>query len=134
MTLLTLAVATALIFVALDAVMLTLFMQPLFQRHVGELMLASPRLVPAAIFYVGYVAGLLHLVSLPALRAGDPMQALLHGAVLGAMAYGTYEFTSYAILRDWHISMVLADTAWGAMLTGLAAAGGVLVTQALVKP
>jgi uncharacterized membrane protein len=133
MTLLTLVVATALIFLVLDALMLTLFMQPLFQSHIGSLMLAAPRLIPAAIFYAGYVAGLVYLVSLPALRAGEPMQALLNGFVLGAMAYGTYEFTSYAILKDWHISMVLADTAWGAVLTGVAAAGGVLVTQALVK-
>ncbi len=133
MTLLALFVSTALIFLVLDAVMLTLFMQPLFQSHIGALMLGSPRLIPAAIFYAGYVAGLVYLVSLPALRAGDPMQAVVNGAVLGAMAYGTYEFTSYAILRDWHLSMVLADTAWGAVLTGLAAAGGVLVTQALVK-
>jgi uncharacterized membrane protein len=133
MTLLILIVSTALIFLVLDAVMLTLFMQPLFQSHIGALMLASPRLVPAAIFYAGYVAGLIYLVSLPALRDGNPMQALLNGAILGAMAYGTYEFTSYAILKDWHISMLLADTAWGAVLTGLAALGGVLVTQTLVK-
>lgn len=133
MTLLILTVSTALIFLLLDAVMLTLFMQPLFQSHIGALMLTSPRLAPAAIFYVGYVAGLIYLVSLPALRAGDPIQALLNGAVLGAVAYGTYEFTSYAILKDWHLWMVLVDTTWGAVLTGLAAMGGVLVTQTLVK-
>jgi uncharacterized membrane protein len=133
MTLLILAVSTALIFLVLDAVMLTLFMQPLFRSHIGALMLDSPRLVPAAVFYAGFVAGLMYLVSLPALRAGDPMQALVNGAVLGAVAYGTYEFTSYTIMKDWHLSMVLADTAWGAVLTGLAAMGGVLVTQALVK-
>ncbi len=133
MTLLILFVSTALIFLVLDAVMLTVFMQPLFQTHIGPLMLASPRLAAAAVFYVGYVAGLLYLVSLPALRAGQPMQALVNGAVLGAVAYGTYEFTSYAIMKDWHISMLLADTTWGAVLTGLSALGGVLVTQALVK-
>jgi len=133
MTLLILTVSTALIFLVLDAVMLTMLMQPLFRSHIGALMLGSPRLLPAAVFYIGYVAGLVYLVSLPALRTGDPMQALLNGAILGAMAYGTYEFTSYAIMKDWHISMLLADTTWGAVLTGLAALGGVLVTQALVR-
>lgn len=134
MTLFVLALSTALIFLVLDAVMLTIVLQPLFRSHIGALMLDSPRLVPAAMFYAGYVAGLMYLVSLPALRAGDPVQALVNGAILGALAYGTYELTSYTILKDWHLSMVLVDTTWGAVLTGLAAMGGVLITQALVKP
>lgn len=134
MTLFVLALSTALIFLVLDAVMLTMVLQPLFRSHIGALMLDSPRLVPAAMFYAGYVAGLMYLVSLPALRAGDPVQALVNGAILGALAYGTYELTSYTILKDWHLSMVLVDTTWGAVLTGLAAMGGVLITQALVKP
>ena len=134
MTLFVLALSTALIFLVLDALMLTTVMQPLFRSHIGALMLDSPRLVPAAMFYAGYVAGLMYLVSLPALRAGDPVQALVNGAILGALAYGTYELTSYTILKDWHLSMVLVDTTWGAVLTGLAAMGGVLITQALVKP
>lgn len=134
MTLFVLALSTALIFLVLDAVMLTMVLQPLFRSHIGALMLDSPRLVSAAMFYAGYVAGLMYLVSLPALRAGDPVQALVNGAILGALAYGTYELTSYTILKDWYLSMVLVDTTWGAVLTGLAAMGGVLITQALVKP
>lgn len=126
-------VSTALIFLVLDAVMLNLVMVPLFKSHIGPLMLASPRMLPAAVFYLGYVAGLLWLVSLPALRAGQPGEALVRGAVVGAMAYGTYEFTSYAIMTDWHISMLLTDTIWGTVLTAVSAWGGVLVTQALVK-
>ena len=122
--------STAVIFLVVDAVMLTLHMQPMFKRHIGALMLDSPRLIPAAIFYVGYVAGLLFLVSYPALKTGSAV--LIPAAVLGAMAYGTYEFTSYAILKDWHIQMLITDTLWGAALTGLAAWGGVTVTRALV--
>ena len=34
--------------------------------------------------------------------------AALHGALVGAMAYGTYEFTNYATLADWHPKMVIA--------------------------
>ena len=32
----------------------------------------------------------------PALRDGVPAQAALNGAILGLVAYGTYEFTSWA--------------------------------------
>ena len=47
----------------------------------------------ALVFYLFYVAGLIWFVSLPALRAEAPAQAALGGAFLGALAYGTYEFT-----------------------------------------
>ena len=123
-------VTTAAIFLILDAIMLTLVMKPLFSRHIGPLMLENIRLVPAAAFYLAYVAGLLYLVSLPALRTGAPV--LIPAAILGAVAYGTYEFTSYAIMKDWHWQMVATDTLWGTVLTALSAWGGVAITRAVV--
>lgn len=126
---LTLYVTTAAVFLILDAVMLTLFMKPLFSRHIGGLMLADIRIVPAAAFYAAYVAGLLYLVSVPALRDGAPV--LLPAAIIGAMAYGTYEFTSYAIMKDWHWSMVAADVTWGTVLTSVSAWAGVAATRAI---
>jgi uncharacterized membrane protein len=85
------------------------------------------------VFYLFYVAGVVWFVSLPALRAGAPWQALVQGAVLGAMAYGTYEFTNYATLRDWAPKMVAIDLAWGTVLTGMAAAAGVWITGTLFR-
>ncbi len=123
--------ATGVVFLALDAIMLSLVMAPLFRSHLGDAMLTDPRLAPAAVFYLGYVAGLVWLISLPALKAGQPGQALWQGAVLGAMAYGTYEFSNYATLRDWHPAMVAADLIWGTVLTAFAAWAGVAVARAL---
>jgi uncharacterized membrane protein len=131
MTIAILFVTTVVIFLAIDAVMLTFFMKPLFERHIGHLMLDDIRMVPAVLFYVAFVAGVVWLVSLPALRDGAPVQALIGGAIIGAMAYGTYEFTSYAIMKDWHPTMVAADVAWGAVLTGFSAWAGVAVTRML---
>jgi uncharacterized membrane protein len=130
MSLAVLYLSTAAIFLVVDAVMLGLVMKPLFLRHIGPLMADPIRLGPAALFYFGYVAGLVYLVSWPALKTGGPV--VIPAAVIGAMAYGTYEFTSYAIMKDWHWSMVLTDTTWGAVLTALAAWGGVTITRAVV--
>ncbi|MDP4891239.1 DUF2177 family protein [Cypionkella sp.] len=128
---LTLYLATTAIFLILDAAMLTLHMQPLFQRHLGAALLDSPRMGPAAAFYLAYIAGLLYLVSLPALKSGAPL--LLPAAVLGAMAYGTYEFTSYAIMKDWSPVMVATDVIWGTVLTATSAWGGVALTRLFFK-
>jgi len=121
--------STAAIFLILDAIMLTLVMKPLFSRHIGPLMLTDIRVVPAAAFYAAYVAGLIWLVSLPALKTGSPV--LVPAAIIGAMAYGTYEFTSYAIMKDWHWQMVATDTIWGTVLTALSAWAGVAITRAV---
>lgn len=129
MSLVVLYLSTAAIFLVVDAVMLGLVMKPLFLRHIGDLMADPIRLGPAAVFYLAYVAGLLYLVSWPALKSGGPV--VIPAAVIGAMAYGTYEFTSYAIMKDWHWSMVVTDTTWGAVLTALAAWGGVTLTRAV---
>ena len=120
---------TATIFLLLDAIMLRLVMYPLFSRHLQDQRAETVRIVPAALFYAAYVAGLVYLVSLPALRTGAPV--LIPAAIIGAMAYGTYEFTSYAVMRDWHWTMVLTDVTWGTILTALSVWAGVWVTRAL---
>jgi len=124
---------TAIVFLAADAVMLRLVMKPLFERHIGDWLLDSPRIGPAAVFYLFYVAGLLWLVSWPALRAGSSGQALINGAILGALAYGTYEFSNYATLSRWTASQVAVDLAWGTVLTAGSAWIGVAVTRAVAS-
>ena len=131
MQILTLYLITTVIFLALDAAMLTLHMQPLFQRYLGDALLQSPRALPAAAFYLAYIAGVLYLISIPALKTGAPL--ILPAAILGAMAYGTYEFTSYAIMKDWSPVMVATDVTWGTILTAASAWGGVALTRLIFK-
>jgi uncharacterized membrane protein len=127
MPILVLYVAAAVTLAVLDAVVLTTFMAPLFRSQIGHLMLESPRAMAALVFYAGYVAGLTALVTRPALRDRSPARAALRGAVLGLTAYGTFEFTSLAILKDWSWTMALADTSWGGILTGVTAWAAVAI-------
>jgi len=131
MKILILYASTTVIFFVADAIGLRLLIKPVFERHVEHLFADPFRAVPAALFYLGYVVGVLWFVSVPAWRAGDPMAALVGGIALGLMAYGTYEFTNYATLRDWSMEQVAIDTIWGAVLTGFSAWAGVMVVRAL---
>ena len=128
MQILILYAITAVIFLVLDAIMLKLHMQPLFQRTLGDQLLTDIRIVPAALFYLAYVAGLIYLVSLPALKTGAPI--IIPAAIIGAMAYGTYEFTSYAIMKSWSPVLVMTDLTWGTVLTAFSAWAGVVLTRA----
>ena len=131
MKLFTLYASTAFIFLIIDLIGLRFLVKPVFDRHVSHLLVDPLRMTPATIFYLGYIAGVLWFVSLPALRSGDPISALIGGALLGILAYGTYEFTNYATLRDWSSQQVFVDTLWGGAVTGLSAWFGVLITRAV---
>lgn len=116
---------TATVFLGLDALGIRFLIRPVFERHVGALLAEPLRLGPAAVFYLVYVAGVLWFAALPALRDGAPLQALVAGAVLGFLCYGTYEMTNYATLADWSLQQVAVDLLWGTALTGFAAWAGV---------
>ena len=131
MKILILYLATVVVFFVLDAIGLRTIVKPVFDRHISALYADPFRVVPALIFYLGYVAGMLYFVSASALRNGDPVAALIGGALLGLLAYGTYEFTNYATLRDWTAEQVAVDTLWGAALTGVSAWAGVMIARAV---
>ncbi|MCX7889207.1 MAG: DUF2177 family protein [Rhodobacteraceae bacterium] len=130
MTVIVLYLVTAAVFLVLDALMLTFVISPMFRAELGEALLAAPRLWAAGLFYLVYVGGLVYLVSLPALRNGAPV--ILPALVLGAMAYGTYEFTNYATLRAWTVSMMATDFVWGTVLTAVSAWAGVAAARRLL--
>ncbi len=121
--------AASAVFLVADAVMLTHVLQPLFQRHLGDHLAESFRLGPAVLFYLVYMAGVMWFVIAPAHRAGGPVRALRDGAILGAVAYGTFELTAWAVLARWTAEMVALDMAWGAVVTAGSAAAGVAAAR-----
>jgi uncharacterized membrane protein len=133
MSLLVLFLATSVIFLVLDAVMLKSVIQPIFARYLGDQLFDGGfRLVPAALFYLVNMLGILWFASWPALQMGSPAHAAINGAILGLVTYGCYEFTSWAVMRDWHPQMVAVDLTWGTILTAVSAWGGVMITQAVM--
>ena len=131
MSLVVLVLVTGAIFLIADALMLSNVLQPLFAQHLGEALRDGIRPGPAVLFYVTYMAGVIWFAGWPALRDGTPTMALVNGAILGFVAYGTYELTSWTVMRDWHPAMVAADMAWGTTVTALSAWAGVMAARAV---
>ena len=46
------------------------------------------------------------------------------GALLGPIAYSTYDLTNLATLRGWSAKLALINLAWGTIVTRLAATAG----------
>ena len=123
-------VVTFTAFLIVDYFGLTYFLKPLFQRHIGGLMLEQFRIVPALLFYAFLVFVVMWFVGWPALEQGQSLLWVFGSAgLIGAACYGTYEFTNYAVMRDWTGMMVVVDVTWGTVVTGAVAAVGVGMTR-----
>ncbi|GAW36175.1 hypothetical protein RA2_03244 [Roseovarius sp. A-2] len=72
MSLLVLVLVTGAIFLVADAIMLSTVMQPLFAQHLGETLRPGIRPLPAVLFYLIYMAGVIWFAGWPALRDGTP--------------------------------------------------------------
>jgi uncharacterized membrane protein len=119
--------------VALDFGWLSLTMDPLYRRALGSILAEHVNMMAAVSFYLIYVAGVVFLAVWPAFESGNWRGALLRGAVLGLVAYGTYDLTNMATLKVWALQVTLLDMAWGAFLTATAAGVGAAITLALEK-
>jgi uncharacterized membrane protein len=100
-------------FAALDAVWLTLTAKTLYAAQMGNLMRADTVWGPAVAFYLLLAAGLVRLVILPRLTLGAHRSLGLDAVIFGLCAYGTYDLTAWAVIRDWPWTLSLIDMAWG---------------------
>lgn len=111
-------------FAAIDAVWLTTMVNRLYRPVIGPIMADKPDMTAAVIFYLISIAGTVFLAIDPALREGSWTRAALNGAVLGFIAYATYDLTNQATLNVWSWKLTITDIIWGTTLTGLSATGG----------
>lgn len=120
--------STAVVFLSIDAIWLTVMSNLLYRPVLGDMLLQKPNLTPAAVFYAIFVFGIVYFAVMPALRAGDWTLALINGALLGAVAYATYDLTNEATLKNWQTKLSIIDILWGSALTAVAATAGYFAT------
>lgn len=123
-------VGTAVAFAAIDFVWLTNMTDRLYRPVIGPIMAAKPDMVAAVAFYGIYIFGIVFLAVAPALKDGSWTRAALNGAVLGLVAYATYDLTNQATLANWSVRLTVIDIAWGTTLTLLAATAGYFAAAA----
>lgn len=122
-------VITLLIFGAIDFLWLGAIAKNLYQQKIGFIMADKFNWVAALIFYLMYIGGMLYFVIFPSLNNGDWQTALLKGAILGVLCYGTYDLTNMATLKNWPYEIVIIDILWGAFLTGLTSVLSFIIAQ-----
>jgi uncharacterized membrane protein len=93
-------------------------MNPRFYKpQLAAFMAEKVNWLPAAIFYLLIPLGLLVLAIFPAVDKDSWLKALVFGGLLGLVAYGTYDLTNLASLKNWPLAVTLVDIAWGTFLS-----------------
>ena len=103
----------------LDALWLRWAGPNFYRPALGDLLAEQFRMGPALVFYLLYVAAMVWFAVRPGMALGVP-HAVLNGALLGGIAYATYDLTNQATLKVWPLHVTLVDIAWGASATALA--------------
>ena len=85
---------------------------------------------PAVAFYLLYPLGLVVFAGLPALATRNWRFATTRGALLGCIAFATYDLTNLATLRGWSTVVTLADIGWGVTLSATATTVSYLIVKA----
>lgn len=111
-------IAAAVLFLAIDMVWLLWVGRGIYVAEIGDILRQPPNLGAAGAFYILYITGLMIMVIWPAFQAQSWPQALLYGALLGLMAYGTYDLTNLAVMKGFATKIAVIDMIWGAVLTG----------------
>jgi uncharacterized membrane protein len=121
-------VATLIVLVGLDFLFLGLIAKGFFTAQVGD-MLGELKLLPAVLFYLLYVVGVLIFVSS---ASGTTWQSTLtYGALFGLFCYATFDLTALALLKHWSWPVAFVDVGWGAVVTAVSSTAGLLVADRL---
>jgi len=121
------------VFFAIDMVWLGLVAKGFYRRHLGPLLSPKVNWPAAMLFYLLFIFGLLILVVRPALLAGVPGRAFVWGALLGLVAYATYDLTNLATIKDWPLLVTVIDLVWGTVLGGSVSGLAALLGRRLLK-
>lgn len=112
------------IFVAIDFLWLGIIMPGFYKVELGPLARKvngglDPVLWAAFAVWLAIPLGIL-LFALPRVNPqAITSSAILWGGLFGVVLYAVYDFTNYALIRDWPLRMSLVDVAWGGTICAI---------------
>lgn len=115
-------ISTLVLFLAIDAVWITLFGSKWYTQYLSHLTSGKVAITPALLFYAIYIFGMLYFVIMPAIGGNTPLtEVALRGAILWFFAYSTYDLTNHVFMKHWPWFITITDILWGAFVTGTVA-------------
>ena len=111
------------IMILLDMVWFSISLERLYKPYIGHVMTGNFNYLVAAVFYLLYSAGLSYLILLPGLESNQTLlKIVINGFFFGLVAYGAYDLTNQATVKDWPVIVTIVDMLWGALVTAVVSA------------
>ena len=111
---------TLAVFIAVDLLWVWIISRRLYRTNLEGLLRAKFNVIPAVVFYLLYIVGLMIFVIVPAVDKISLGYAMGMGVLFGGFTFGTYALVNLAIIRDWSLLIVLIDLIEGMFVTGVA--------------
>ena len=127
-------VTTLLAFAMMDSVWLTFVAGPMYHATIGPILLNGFRIVPAIVFYLIQITGMMVFV-VPKIQGGQTVaQNALFGALFGLFTYCCFDLTALSIVALWTTYLAVVDIAWGCVLSGMASVIGIGIADLVLRP
>lgn len=112
-------------FILLDVLWIGFLMNNTYKQKIGSFLRMkngafSPYITSSLLVWILIVIGS-YLFVLPRIINASLGVQFLWGAIYGLVVYGVYDFTNYALLNAWPLSITLIDLGWGMFANGLLA-------------
>ena len=125
-------IISALIFLIIDVIWLSFSVKSFYRPNIGHLLLDTPVMWAAILFYLIYVIGLAVVIIEPSLDYQNTQKFLIRAFMFGLVAYGTYNLTNMATIKGWSPNVVFVDMIWGGFLTTFSSYFGILLAKRIL--
>jgi uncharacterized membrane protein len=123
---------TLAVFAAVDLIWVGTISRRLYRTNLEGLLRAKFNVIPAVLFYLLFVIGLMIFVIVPAVHNTSLGQAMGMGVLFGMFTFGTYALVNLAVIRDWSLLIVLVDVIEGMFVTGVACTVAYYISQLII--
>ena len=103
-------------FIIIDITFINLVIVKIYKSNLPEFVEIGFKAVPAILFYLIFLTGLLYFSILPN-KTYSISQALISGGMYGLTTYATYALTVFAVMNIFNWNIVVSDVMWGIFLS-----------------
>jgi uncharacterized membrane protein len=121
--------ASLVVFFAVDMIWLGFVARTFYKKYLGYLMAPTVNWLPAILFYLLFIVGILVFVVLPGVKENSLQNTVLRAALFGLITYATYDLTNLATINQWPLNVTLVDLIWGMAVTTIVSISGFFIAK-----
>ena len=126
------ALIASVVFLIIDVIWLSFATKSFYRPLLGDLLSEKPVLWAAGMFYILYMFGMAVIVIQPCIEPTAITRSLYTGFIFGLVAYGTYNLTNMAVIKNWSSTVVFVDMFWGGTLTAISSTTGIYLAKKII--